>query len=301
VQKEGRNVLRRRDDPVDDADNNVRFAVTNLRNTLSKVADTSLPRERQIALEKASYDAAQAEMVHAYEQMAKLNSGGKQDPTVLQRQRLQSWMYEWHGALRSRLATDMAAVRSALDATAGQDVPAPPGPGRRALSVIGLKDQSLALYLTLLPVDRLALITVIEIMRQCGGHGVMDGMKALRAMLAVGKAVETEYRAETIRNVAGTDSPQWLRTLDAQTQKPTPALVGSVWRKLGKQLEEGESLGETSAQGLNKSIEDDLRAVWTPPWSQMAHLGVGDWLVTRLLDEAVVSRRGTDPETGEEM
>lgn len=238
-------------------------------------------------LERASYDAAALELQRSHEMIAKdKNKAGSADDTLLQRQRLQSWMFEWSGALKAKLAEDVEGMRSRL--TDGESSTA-----NFTSGTAGMQDDVLVLYLTLLPVDKLALITIIEIMRQAGSHGIADGMKALRGMLAVGKAVETEYRAETIKNVAGVDSPQWLRTLDPQTQKPTRLLVSSVWRKLGQQLKEGGD--------LEQQMQDDLRAVWTPAWSQMTHVGVGSYLVKTLLSVAKVTRTAINAETQERM
>jgi DNA-directed RNA polymerase len=255
------------------------------------------PRERQKNLEQASLSAAENELRRSHEMLhnekkPSPNGGAIQDDVMLQRQRLQGWMYEWMGALKTQLAEDIQKMR---DRTSGnEDSPISSSTG--TLSG-GMKEDVLSLYLTLLPVDKLALITIIELMRQAGSHGVSDGMKALRGMLAVGKAVETEYRAETIKTVAGVDSPQWLRTLDHQTQKPTRQLVGTVWKKLGKQLNDPSAAGGA----LARDMERDLRAVWTPAWSQMTHLGIGSYLVKTLLGVAKVSRSATDPMTGEQV
>lgn len=271
-----------------------RFAVTNLRNTLAELGKSVNPRERQINLERASYDAAAKELERSYELLArgKKSTGPGSDDAVLHRQHLQSWMHEWLGALKAKLEEDVQGMRQRLLVEGPSDAPQNYTNGSG-----GMKEDVLSLYLTLLPVDKLALITIIEIMRQAGSHGVADGMKALRGMLAVGKAIETEYRAETIKSVAGVDSPQWLRTLDQQTQKPNRQLVGAVWRKLGKQLDEGV----TDGPGLDKQMEEDLRAVWTPAWSQMTHVGLGSYLVKTLLGVATVSRSAVDPITGERM
>ena len=339
LETDGRNLLRKRRGEADLADgasesdnhpvgeaqvegmDEARFAVRNLRSTLEKLSDVAMPaHKRQMELEKASYDAAKEELAHSAELLSKQKSAvNAQDDQKLQRQVLQGWMYTWLGQLKAQLSDDIFALRQKLDAGEGVELDkhafADLGTGP-----IGMKDNALALYLTLLPVDKLAIITVIEIMRQSGGHGVADGMKALRAMLAVGKAVETEYRAETIRSVAGVDSAHWQRALDPQTQKPNQQTVSKVWRKLGKQMASGERRGEPSqarkqgeewsdwkandkaaAATLEKAQEDDLKAVWTPPWSQMAHLGVGSFLVSRLLQTAKVQRTAVDPETDEEM
>jgi DNA-directed RNA polymerase len=113
--------------------------------------------------------------------------------------------------------------------------------------------------------------------------------------LAVGRAVETEYRADTIKNVAGVDSPQWLRTIDPASQRPTRALVTQVWKRLGNQVKEGKR-GSPSA---DPSVEAEWKSVWTPTWSQHSHVGVGSFLCEALLSVAKVTRKAKDPETGE--
>jgi DNA-directed RNA polymerase len=339
LESEGRNLLTKKreeadaqaagvgesDMSLDGEGSDARFAVRNLRSTLEKLQDIKRhPRERQMELEHASYEAAKEELAYSAELLSQQKTAASaQEDQKLQRQKLQGWMYQWLGQLKTQLSDDIFALRSKLDSTAAEGLDL--DKDKHTFTDLGwgstgMKDNALALYLTLLPVDKLAIITVIEIMRQCGGHGVADGMKALRAMLAVGKAVETEYRAETIRSVAGVDSAHWQRTLDPQTQKPSQLLVGKVWKKLGKQVDPSSAAGQPSkvgagrqewtdwkasekaaAQALEKTQEDDLKAVWTPPWSQMAHLGVGSFLVQRLLQTAKVERTAFDPETDEEV
>lgn len=306
TQTAGRNILRHRTQEILHADAGAdaeaeaaspRFAVVNLRNNLSEINNAISPRQRQFNLENASYAAAQAEMKRAYEITDKDKRAGSTtsshtaDDSILQRQKLQGWMYEWLGALQEKLKKDIQAMKERNGGDASEEVP------NMTTGTRGMKEDTLVLYLSLLPLDKLALITIIELMRQAGSHGVADGMKSLRGFLAVGKAIETEYRAETIKTVAGVDSPQWLRTLDPQTQKPTRQLVGSVWRKLGKQLDQPD--GER--QVMDTETEEDLRAVWTPAWSQMTQLGLGSYLVDALLQVAKVDRTAMDPATGERM
>jgi DNA-directed RNA polymerase len=161
----------------------------------------------------------------------------------------------------------------------------------------GMHKDALLLYLTLLPPKKIAVITVLELMRMCGSGGISEGMKALRGMLAVGKAVETEYKAETIKNVAGVDSPEWLRTIDPQNQRPTRHLVGQVWRNLGRDISGDETNPFPSREGSS----EQWKSVWTPSWSQNIHLGLGSYLTKALLDVAMVERTARDPETGETM
>ena len=54
-------------------------------------------------------------------------------------------------------------------------------------------------FLSLVKADELSLITILELMHLHGSGGVTDGMKPARALIAVGKAVEGEYKAQMCR------------------------------------------------------------------------------------------------------
>jgi len=273
---------------TDAAPDGARFAVSNLRKNLEKIATPSIPVNRQRDLEHASYDAAQAELENASRAM---KDGSVTDTQALQQGKLQSWMHDWYRALTAKLREDVAAMKAKVE---GQDVKVH---NYKTTASTGMKDPALLLYLTLLPAEKLALITVLEVMRMAGSGGVTDGMKALRGMLSVGRAVETEYRADTIKDISGVDSPQWLKTIDPTTQRPSRQLVSQVWQRLGHQVREGKQ----GSPSNDPAVEADWRSVWTPSWPQPTHVGVGAFLIEALLSVAKVTRRGKDPETGEPM
>lgn len=229
--------------------------------------------------------AAHAELERSAKLLAQHNIEGS---TILHRHKLQGWMYQWHMLLSERIKADIEVMRVKSEAKEAR------AEDLIKYQINGLNSEALLLYLTLLPPEKLSLITVLELMRMCGSGGISEGMKALRGILAVGKAVETEYRAETIKNVSGVDSPQWLKTIDPQTQRPSRALVGQIWRNLGKQV-------NAEKHGITAEEADEWRTVWTPSWSQNIHLGVGGYLTHALLDVAKVDRTARDQETGEEM
>lgn len=264
-----------------------RFAITNLRTSLAPIGEESNPLVRQHRLEESSLEAARAEMENAAADMRE-RRGSAADDHILQHSQLQSWMFEWLELLTAKLEQDIAAMRARVDELDPETIDKKP---QRWGGSTQMKPANLLLYITLLPTDKLALISILEIMRLAGAGGIPDGMKTLRGLLAVGKAVETEYRADTIKTSAGTDSPEWLRTLDPQTQKPNRALVATVWNNLGKQ----------TASNLQVNPQEDLRNVWTPAWSQMIQLAVGSFLVDALLSVAKVARTGKHPKTGEEV
>ena len=215
---------------------------------------------------------------------------------VLQKEQLQSWMHSWLGALSAKLREDIEAMRerqsSVQDSVFDRGLPT-------HTNTNGMAEYNLLLYLTLLPPEKLALITILEVMRMSGSGGIADGMKATRGMLAVAKGVEREYRAETIRSVAGIDSPLWLRTIDPQTQKPSPQLIQQVWEQVGK-IGEGDTRRARNQRigSHDVALEESLKAVWTPPWSELVHVAVGGYLLKALISAAKVTRSGIDPDTG---
>lgn len=288
LESAGKTFSRKKPQDTEVDSDTARFAVANLRKNLEKISTPSYAINRQRDLEYASLDAARAELEHASKLMKDVNVT---DMQALQQGKLQSWMHEWYLALTAKLRHDLADLRNREEGNEAGLID-----GQMPLPHTGTKEKALLLYLTLLPPEKLALITVLEVMRMAGSGGVSDGMKALRGMLAVGKAVETEYRAETIKSVAGVDSPHWLRTIDAASQRPTRALVTQEWQRLGHQVKDGRE-GSSS----DTPIGADWQSVWTPSWSQGSHLGVGSFLLARLLKVAKVTRKGQDPETGETL
>ncbi|KAL1409899.1 DNA-directed RNA polymerase [Vanrija albida] len=278
-----------------------RFTITNLRDTLTHINSPLSAFQRQMDLERASYAAAEAELAHSAKALEEAGLSEVAGNSRLQRDSLQGHMHRWHVLLTEHIEQDIKEMRERVEAktlTANDLLP-------KYSSSNKVKDSALLLYLTVLPPKKLALITILEIMRMVGSGGVTDGMKTLRGVLSVGKAVETEHRAETIRTVVGTDSALWQRAVDSHTQKPSRKNIGDIWTQIGKERvdadKEGGSSSESSLSTSEKALIDDLRSVWTPPWSQMVQMSLGSHLVESLIKVAKVPRRGTDPLTGEEV
>jgi DNA-directed RNA polymerase len=150
----------------------------------------------------------------------------------------------------------------------------------------------LGLYLSILPPDKLALITIIEMMRSVGSTGITDGMKAIKGMTNVGRAIEMEYQADTIRSVNGTDSKMWQNILDPETHKPKTKYITMTWSNIGRSL---QSMGQAPAN----DAEVDWSRVWTPSWSTQAHVDIGGYLVHAAVQTAKVTRTAVHPKTKE--
>ena len=133
--------------------------------------------------------------------------------------------------------------------------------------------------MTLLKPEKLSLITILELMHLQGTGGVADGMKTARALIAIGKAVEIEYKAMNCkkRNIA---IPAQIRPGDS-----------GFFSNLGyRALQERR----VAAAKFMEDSED-----WTAEWTQIVRVRVGSFLVDALMDVATVTRTAIDKRTGE--
>lgn len=139
-------------------------------------------------------------------------------------------------------------------------------------------------FLRLLSAEKLSLITIMELMHLHGTGGVNDGMKTARALLSVGRAVESEYKAEMCKknNIS----------LPVPTSLPVRSGDQSVFT--------GNGYRDLYARRVTarKYMEDSEE--WTSEWSQIVRVKVGSFLVDCLMDVATVQRTIIDS-TGEKM
>ncbi|VDC07236.1 unnamed protein product [Peniophora sp. CBMAI 1063] len=215
---------------------------------------------RQLLLERSVLDIAGERLRKLAEQFEKIGldkNARKSDESI------QRWMWDWNVKLVERLKKDIRAVRREEDrAVGGSD-----------------KDITrVAPFLELLKPEKLALITILEIMRLHGTGGIADGMKTARALLVVGKAVESEYKAEVSRKY-GLSVPSLGPSADGTRFSYADLHKRRVAARL--QMTDAEQ--------------------WTDDWSQIVRVRVGAFCVYRLMEEAKVERVGRNKATGEEV
>ncbi|KAI0299035.1 hypothetical protein B0F90DRAFT_1730231 [Multifurca ochricompacta] len=184
--------------------------------------------------------------------------------SVLKKQDLQLWMWQWHQLLQARLKEDIELLIEEEAKTA-------PGQKRQT--------QPLGPFLSLVKSDKLSLITILEIMRLQGSGGVADGMKTARGLVSVGKAIELEYKAQMCKKNNIT-VPSTARTGEA----------GFFSRYSYHNLH----ARRVTARKFMEDAEE-----WTSDWTQILRVRVGSFLVDRLMDVAKVIRTGTNKRTGE--
>jgi len=169
---------------------------------------------------------------------------------------LQQLMWQWHLALQAR-------VRAEIERIVSYEKP-------EHMSPIGP-------FLSLVKPEKLSLLTILQIMRLQGSGGMIQGMKMTRALIAVGKAVENEYKAEMCE-LHDIPLPQFSRRMDAFT------ITGY------------DHLHQRRAAAA--ATHDDGEA-WTATWTQVARAKVGAVLVECLMDVAQIERSSANRETGE--
>jgi len=230
---------------------------------------------RQKLVEDSVYDVAVQRMRRQAELFKEL---GLSD-SVLKKQDLQSWMWQWHQVLQARLKEDIALLVKQEGGQFTHFLPrylAQPLPTERTNRI---RRPQLGPFLSLIKPEKLSLITILEIMRLQGSGGIVDGMKLARGLVSVGKVVELEYKA--------------------QMCKKNNISVPSTTRAGESGFFSRYSYRDLHARRVTarKYMEDAEE--WSSDWTQILRVHVGSFLVDRLMHVAKVIRTGTHKRTGE--
>ncbi|GAA6019478.1 hypothetical protein JCM11491_000971 [Sporobolomyces phaffii] len=257
-------------EPVMASGDQINVSLQTLRTNLSTlsmptIATNMTPTARQRLLEESSYDAARQLYLHEMESLAKV---GKDKEIGMQSNWLQSLMYEWMKHLERHLYE--SSLETGRNSRWGRDPDIDP-------------------FLRLLPPDKMAVITIVELLRLCSGSGVSDGMKAARAILHIGKSIENEYHAQVLKQ--GYPNKQFEKEME-RLAEGSGSLEGMGGRS------PRESLGILWRRELAKREKEGDQS-WRPEWTQSIRAKVGSILVTALMDVAKVERTAKHPRTGE--
>ncbi|KAJ9478932.1 DNA-directed RNA polymerase, mitochondrial [Pseudozyma hubeiensis] len=241
------------------------FNLASLKENLSIVQEARRnitdPYERQKWLEHSALEAARKRLEHSAEKLEEL---GLQTTGALQSKPLQKWMWDWYNKLQVTLKEDL----ERLD----QDVSHSKHDKKAMLPM----EQQILPFLRLLPASKLALITILELMRMSGNGGVSDGMKTTRALLQVGRAIEMEYHSEVVRK-----NPKIFQ--NAHTAQSTLRKRGLI-----------DLAARREIKAWQKQQEDEGVLSSIPRWTQTIRARVGSYLVQHLMHVATVNRKATD-------
>jgi len=250
---------------------------------------------RQKQLEKSAYDVA---LERLQLQTERMDAIGVMNP-ALKNNTLQTWMWTWHQKLRSRIEQEIASAakkgkrRKKIREDAMQD----------KLRIKENKNHSLLRsFLQLVKVERLSLITILEIMRLQGSGGLTDGMKTTRAVVSVGKAVEAEYRAQASKRhqaskarLSADVSEEWAR------DEIVPGLFTATATSTDLSIYSEVLYNKMRNRRLTAAKRLEKLDGWGPGWSQVTRATVGGLLVDCLMEVAEVERTAINKKTGETM
>ena len=136
-------------------------------------------------------------------------------------------------------------------------------------------------FLSLLKPKKLALITILELMRLQGSGGILEGMKTARALIAVGNAVEMEFKMDALKK---NNVPLPL----AASGGASNYFTKRAYRALIEQRKQDDQL-------VNMSEE------WLADWSHVIRARVGGFLVQCLMEVATIPRTGVTKRTKKTM
>ena len=234
------------------------FNLDSLRRHLSDITEArsvldSNVHARQRHLEASVYDLAVEMLERQYKTMEQKGLATGR----LFHAELQHMMWHWHVALQGRIRAEIERIISEESS-------------KTPASHIGP-------YLTLVRPEKLSLLTILETMRLQGSGGVMSGMKMTRALIAVGKATENEYKAEMCK-LHDIPVPYFSRRSDG------------FFTELGyKHLHQRRVAAAVTSQDGEG---------WTAAWTSTVRAKVGAVLVECLMDVAEVERTSVDRTTG---
>lgn len=219
--------------------------------------------ERQRWLEETALDSQRERLKHAADQ---LKAVGRDHEARLSHDRfLQTWMWDWTQKLTKVLKKDIARVSEEHQDSENHS-------SRSAIENPEHLEAYIAPFLRLLPADKLALITVLEVMRLQGSTGVNDGMKTTRTLMTIGRAVESEFYVSIIRK--------------------NPMVQEKV-RQLNQRVRgnstQWDSMARREAQALLAETDTGF-----PDWSQNIRARVGSYLIGHLMKVATIRRDALD-------
>lgn len=165
--------------PVQNSKNETVIGVKLMRNTLDALSLKDLNEyERQEQLEARSYQSTLDKLEHDRATMPdQVNTGPLKD-----------YLWQWHTVLKDSIKLELKRVDNVLE--------------KKSTSGDALMDKDRLLYgpfLKMLSPDKLSVITILELLRLSNSGGIVEGMKSARALISIGKAIESEYNAEQMR------------------------------------------------------------------------------------------------------
>lgn len=238
---------------------NLRVLKENLTVVEQAKQKSSDPYERQKWLEFSALEAAEKRFDHATEELDRL---GLQAASSMHGKKLQHWMWEWYSKLTKFLHSDLERIRqNALKAEKFGSNPK------------AHMETELYPFLALVPVKRLAIVTILELIRT--QSLAVNGIKTAMALVNIGKQIEAESYASQLNK-----SSDFSKAKDIHALFKSNGITDRKTRdKLRKMMEK------------EKKTSDSI----TPPdWTSPIRIRAAAYLVEKLMGVATIKRVAND-------
>ncbi|CAN6622116.1 DNA-directed RNA polymerase, mitochondrial [Trichomonascus vanleenenianus] len=236
-----------------------------------------LNRKRQQEIEARGYEGAREKWRKDFERQRQskesMNDPGKY-------RKLDTLLWEWNEAMLPLVKEEIKRVKEVLKYSTPSKVPSHLREEGSIKNVTVSDRFEYGPYLLLVNPENLPAITMIELLNLNSTGGINEGMRSSKAVLAVGKTVEDEFR----RTLAKKREREALKGFNfkAQTTSEEKVLDGT--------------LGEVKSAVTNSDLNTKHSS-----WPAQVCAKVGSLLISMLLQVARVNVKGKDPVTGMEV
>ncbi|ODQ79605.1 hypothetical protein BABINDRAFT_161986 [Babjeviella inositovora NRRL Y-12698] len=212
--------------------------------------------ERQRNLENRAHESAVEKWRNTY-------TTAERSGTLVANRDLNVHLWNWYRALLPLLEQEIARCKVIFEDTEKRKMVK--GDGDR---------KAYAPYLLVIDLKKMAVTAILELLKLNSTGGVHDGMRTARAVIACGKAIEMEYRAEKVLRLENS----FFRDYKKQPKSPE-------FRKL---------LNSTKAVFRNETLEQEMGE-----WPSDIKAKVGSVLVSLIMHVARIPVEGRDPVSGD--
>ncbi|QLG72880.1 hypothetical protein HG535_0D05890 [Zygotorulaspora mrakii] len=219
-------------------------------------------QDRQRALENRATDAARERWKHDFEE-----ARARGDLSIEKKLNVKLW--KWYNSMLPLVKEEVKQCNEAMSGTM---------PKSKDLSTQEFKQHKARLeygpYLSLVDPGKMCVITILELLKLNSTGGVIEGMRTARAVIAVGKAIEMEFRSEQL--------------LKSESQ---------VFKDVNRKSHQFKKYVQRAKSSFRSIKIEESKIVWP----QSARAKIGSIMISMLIHVGKVNIEGTDPFTKEKV
>lgn len=218
-------------------------------------------QERQRALESRATDAAKERWKHDFEE-----ARARGDLSIEKKLNVKLW--KWYNAMlpllkeEVKLCTEIMSEKPPSRRTSGEEAKQ------------NKTRQDYGPYLSLVDPEKMCVITILELLKLNSTGGVIEGMRTARAVIAVGKAIEMEFRSEQL--------------LKSESQ---------IFKDVNRKSHEFKKYVQRAKSSFRSIKIEESKVVWP----QAARAKIGSIMISMLIHVAKVDLEGIDPVTKQKV